>query len=72
MMKIVAIFTAVLILIDVLYSFGLLFWDFWQAGLSYGEVELPYALRYVINNLLYQITQVMLAIFLMLFASNSK
>ena len=71
-MKIVAILTAVLLLISVLYNFGMLFWDFWEAGLSYGEFELPYSLKYVINNLLYQIAQFMLAIFLMLFASNSK
>tara|TARA_B100000427_G_scaffold36467_1_gene26363 strand:+ start:319 stop:534 length:216 start_codon:yes stop_codon:yes gene_type:complete len=71
-MKLIAIFTAVLLLINSLYDFGLLVWSFWDASLAYGEFELPYALRYVINNLLWVLTQGMLGLFLMLFASNSK
>ena len=65
-MKAIAILTAVLLLINSLYDFGLLVSSFWlYGGLSYG-------LEYVINNVLWVLTQGMLGLFFILFATNSK
>ena len=71
-MKAIATLTAVLLLIDALYGFGLLVWDFWEVGSAYGGFELPYQLKYVINNFLSCLTEGMLGLFLILFATNSK
>ena len=65
-MKAIATFTAVLLLINSLYDLGLLVSSFWQYG------GLPYGLEYVINNFLSCLTQGMLGLFLILFATNSK
>ena len=65
-MKAIATLTAVLLLINSLYDFGLLVSSFWQYG------GLPYDIEYVINNLLSCLTEGMLGLFLILFATNSK
>ena len=65
-MKAIAILTAVLLLINSLYDFGLLVSSFWQYG------GLAYGLEYVINNVLWVLTQGMLGLFFILFATNSK
>ena len=65
-MKAIATLTAVLLLINSLYDFGLLVSSFWQYG------GLPYGLEYVINNVLWVLTQGMLGLFFILFATNSK
>jgi len=71
-MKSIATFAAVLLLIKALWGFGVLVWDFWEMSYAYGEFELPYQLKYVINNLLSCLTEGMLGLFLILFATNSK
>ena len=71
-MKSIATFTAVLLLIKALWGFGLLVFGLWEMSYAYGEFTLPYELKYVINNFISCLTEGMLGLFLILFATNSK